>query len=369
MRFGQAVSLVECVHKSQSVKQTIFLLGPPGIGKSSVAKEVARRNADEQIDVVIVDLSNCLPEDLNGLPKTDGDVMKFIPDEWLHKLCSPEANAILVLDDLAAASSSIQVATRQLALDRRIHNHVLGPKVTIIVTGNRATDRAKASMLPSHFRNSVLQIVMEPDFDSWSAWYRAQAPRVNLLVLAFLVFAPKHFSTLPSDADELGSFATPRTWAMLGQLLPIIMPLQDETILHETVVGLVGTGVGSEFLSFLRLQKDIIPPADILRDPQAAIPNPEQVERSLLVAFCYSIVSAVVTHGAEGGFYNLSNLVAALLHLTQNKRDIFSFSFFLVESLGGLELRRDFARVVAKMAKMNPGTMSVVRQLSDVMNS
>jgi len=366
MKFAQAVSLV-CANHKASTKQTLFFLGPPGIGKSSVAHEAKRvlKEADSiEVDVVVVDLSNALPEDLNGLPKTDGEVMRFVPDEWLYRLCRPGAQAILVLDDLAAASSAIQVATRQLALDRRIHNHVLSEGVSIIVTGNRSTDGAKATQLPSHFRNSVLLVSMDPDFDSWVSWYRRQEG-VDRSIVSFLLFAKKFFSSSPQEADNLGAFATPRSWSMLGRMLSYVVPLRDEEILRETVYGLVGSGPGVEYLAFRSMQNDVVDIPHFLRDPKGAIPSPSELERSYLIAICSAAVARVVESKGANDTYD--NLVYAMAHVAQDKRDLFAYAFQLTESLGGKEGRQKFSFAVNRVAKQDRSVIALVKGISELM--
>jgi hypothetical protein len=238
--------------------QTVCLLGAPGIGKTSSARELAvqmtehRRKSDPNAKAAVsrvLDLSSMLPEDLGGLPyakdRGDGRVTKYAPPEWLAEICEPDAYGVLVFDDLPAASTAIQVASRQASLERRVHDHYIAPGVMIIVTGNRREDKSAASTLPAHFRNSVMILTVEADFKRWETWYHDQG--YDSLVTQFLTYRSAHFSHLPADADANGAFATPRTWSMLGRL---IATGRKTGTLRDMAAGLVGEGVTTELMAF-----------------------------------------------------------------------------------------------------------------------
>ena len=263
--------------------QTVCLLGAPGIGKTSAARELAqmmtehRRKSDPGAKPAVarvLDLSSMLPEDLMGLPYgqdgAEGRVTKYAPQEWLADVCSPDAYGVLVFDDLPAASTAIQVASRQASLERRIHDHRIAPGVMIIVTGNRREDKSAASTLPAHFRNSVMILTVEPDFKRWETWYHDQG--YDALVTQFLTYRSAHFSRLPADADVHGAFATPRTWAMLGRL---VETGRKTGSLRDMAAGLIGEGVASELMAFELVRSQLVSPDKVLADPESALPNPK----------------------------------------------------------------------------------------------
>jgi hypothetical protein len=263
--------------------QTVCLLGAPGIGKTSAARELAqmmtehRRKSDPGAKPAVarvLDLSSMLPEDLMGLPYgqdgAEGRVTKYAPQEWLADVCSPDAYGVLVFDDLPAASTAIQVASRQASLERRIHDHRIAPGVMIIVTGNRREDKSAASTLPAHFRNSVMILTVEPDFKRWETWYHDQG--YDALVTQFLTYRSAHFSRLPADADVHGAFATPRTWAMLGRL---VETGRKTGSLRDMAAGLIGEGVATELMAFELVRSQLVSPDKVLADPESALPNPK----------------------------------------------------------------------------------------------
>jgi hypothetical protein len=256
--------------------QTVCLLGAPGIGKTSAARELSRlqteymrsKGATKDAVCEVRDLSSSLPEDLGGLPYRDGDTTRYAPQTMIRNVCEPEAYGILVLDDLPAASTAVQVAARQISLEHRVHDHHISSRVMVIVTGNRREDKSAAATLPAHFRNSVLLLTVEPDFKSWETW--AHDSGIDQLVTQFLTFRPAYFSMLPKDADAQGAFATPRTWSMLGRLLDVARKTNS---LHEMSAGLVGEGITKELVAFEMLRTQLVSPDKVLADPEGALPD------------------------------------------------------------------------------------------------
>lgn len=276
MKFSDIVPVISDLPPSE----TVVMLGAPGIGKSSVgeavAKEMQKRARAQNGDappVVFhpVDLSSKLPEDIGGLPFRDGNVTEYCPTAWVHDLCKPGAYGVLLLDDLPAATQAVQVACRQIALDRRVHRHIFSPGIRVIVTGNRREDKSAASQLPAHFRNSSVMLQLQVDTAEWRT-YAAQAGGVHAAILGYVTWKPSNLSRLPKDQDaETGAFATPRSWMKLAKCMPTA--LKHDRVL-DVAAGLVGTGVATEFKSFLDLFNEFPDPAAILEHPETA-PRPD----------------------------------------------------------------------------------------------
>jgi hypothetical protein len=262
--------------EANRIPQTVCLLGAPGIGKTSAARELARlmteymgKLGNETPAVCEVrDLSSSLPEDLGGLPYRDNDTTRYAPPVSIRRICEPGAYGVFVLDDLPAAPTAVQVASRQISLEHRVHDHEISRQVMIIVTGNRREDKSAASTLPAHFRNSVLMYTIEPDFKKWETW--AHEAGVDQLITQFLTFRMAHFSRLPADADQQGAFATPRTWVMLSQELKVARKLDT---LRETAAGLVGDGVATELVAFELVRTQLVAPEKVLSSPETALPD------------------------------------------------------------------------------------------------
>jgi hypothetical protein len=324
MRFQKTVDLLVGMHEA-GVRRTVFLIGPPGIGKTSIAREAARQIGGK---CWVNDLSSSLVEDLKGLPRPDGDVMRFIPDEKLKEACTDGAKGFFVLDDLAAADRSLQVAARQLSLDLTMHNHILSTDVSVVVTGNRRSDGAAAATLPSHFRNSVITLEVEPSLDDWSAWYRGTG--LAPAVLAFLTYRPAHLSQLPDKASENGAFATPRSWAMFAETMPVA---QEAGCLFDVASGAVGTGVASEFCAWLALRDKL--------------GQPDQLT---------AMISGIVEHTLQADKItkaSLERLVAAMAWTTRESREFAVFGIQQLAALGSTSVQNRFNRCLVGMRDTN----------------
>jgi MoxR-like ATPase len=322
MRFQKTVDLLVGMHEA-GVRRTVFLIGPPGIGKTSIAREAARQIGGK---CWVNDLSSSLVEDLKGLPRPDGDVMRFIPDEKLKEACTDGAKGFFVLDDLAAADRSLQVAARQLSLDLTMHNHILSTDVSVVVTGNRRSDGAAAATLPSHFRNSVITLEVEPSLDDWSAWYRGTG--LAPAVLAFLTYRPAHLETMPV-AQEAGC-------------------------LFDVASGAVGTGVASEFCAWLALRDKLVSPKDLLLNPKRALPDPGVLigQPDQLTA----MISGIVEHTLQADKItkaSLERLVAAMAWTTRESREFAVFGIQQLAALGSTSVQNRFNRCLVGMRDTN----------------
>lgn len=350
MRYEDIVTLAFELWKGGAVETPLTLLGPPGIGKSSIGPDLAQRMGKYVQEAQptaagplceIIDLSSRLPEDIGGLPfrdkEGDIDTVLYAPQAWLARLCQDKVYGVLLLDDLPAAAPSVQVATRQLVLDRKVGDHKLSDGIMILVTGNRREDKSAASTLPAHFRNSVGLLELEPDLEGWCEWY-GQQPNHAPIVSSFLRYRARLLSQLPKDADRRGAFATPRTWAKVGRAYDVANRLNA---ILDMASGLVGEGPATEFLAFVNVRSQLVDPAAVLNDPIKALPDPErnlaQVDRAYAMTTGLGETAAAWRTGKTKERREKAPLalMRALGHATQGNREYIATGVATYTSNGG----------------------------------
>lgn len=327
MRFRDAVELIGKL----PVEQSVLLLGAPGSAKSSCTRAVGEACGSDAV-VEVRDLCSHLPEDLLGLPYREDGVTRYAPPGWLARLAQSGVQGVLVLDDLSAASPSVQTAAFKLVLERRAGDITLAPGVRVMGTANRREDRSGATALPAALRNRCVILELVPDIEEWAAW--ALSNGVHELVPAFLRFRPALLSVPAKEADQRGAFASPRSWAALGRSITAV---GETPHLFELAAGHVGEGPATEFVSFCRLHKELPDPRALLADPMKALPDPPSArDPSRLIALgCAVSGFAAKSRDRDAPL----RLLRALGHVSREAREYAAVGVSTYGALGG-DLRR-----------------------------
>src|SRR5437867_3167799 len=100
-------------------RQPVFIWGGPGIGKSSIVRQLAQtlRQTLQDIRALLLD-----PVDLRGLPFLGADNRsKWATPDFLPQ----DGEGILFLDELNAAPAMVQASCYQLVLDRKLGEYTL----------------------------------------------------------------------------------------------------------------------------------------------------------------------------------------------------------------------------------------------------
>ncbi len=131
-----------------------------------------------------------------------------------------------------------------------------------MAAGNLEDDNAIVNPMGSALISRFAHFYVTHDHKEWMEW---AAGEVDIRITSFLGAFPKHLYTF--DADATTPYSCPRTWHLLSNTIA------DQKIdgSHAKLLSsLLGEGVANEFLSYLKLYKDIISFEDIMRDPSGA---------------------------------------------------------------------------------------------------
>lgn len=274
-----------------------YLSGSPGIGKSSIIKQVA-----EKLNLFVIDhrLSTSEPTDMNGLPDFDKDgYAYFAPFRGIFPIVGtplpknrnkpirdankrtekdpdgviidyePYRGWLLFLDELPAAPREVQAAAFKLILDRMVGQNYLHPQVWIVAAGNLITDRSVVNHLVTAMQSRLIHFELEVCHKEWLqdvALPRNFDPRI-------IGFIGQHAESKlmdfrPDHHDK--TFACPRTWDFLNDLLQVYnkrkVDISDDHL--PAIAGTISTGVGTEFLTYCKSWKQLVTTREILADPR-----------------------------------------------------------------------------------------------------
>lgn len=212
-----------------------MIWGPPGIGKSSIVAQVARRHGLRLIDLRLGQLA---PTDLRGLPVPEDGVAQWYPPEFLPH----ESKGILFMDELNMAAPVMQGIAQQLILDRRVGSYAVPEGWFVWAAGNRKEDQASVYEMPAPLRNRFIHLTVEPHYPSWQAY--AARTGLHEQIQAFLAFRS---DLLFEFAPSATAFPTPRTWEIASDLHAADLDIAKA----------VGEGAAGEFYAYLDVYERI----------------------------------------------------------------------------------------------------------------
>ncbi len=245
-------------------KVPLFLWGPPGIGKSSIVRQIASERGVGFIDLRLTLLD---PTDLRGFPFFDQSAHKAIwaPPAFLPDGSNPEG--ILFLDELNTAAPMVQASAYQLILDRRIGEYELPEGWAIVAAGNRESDRGAVFRMPAPLANRFVHLEMEIDAAQWRSW--ALENGFDPSVVGFISDRPDALFMFDAKSAHR-SFATPRSWEYVDRILK---STPEPELLMPLISGSIGEELAAEFLSWRAAAKQLPDLDAILRGEAQPVPQ------------------------------------------------------------------------------------------------
>ena len=294
-------------------KRPIFIWGAPGIGKSDIIADVAKSQNRPLIDIRLPLME---PTDMRGIPyladvkiyDSNGVLVKDeVGQPITEKLFTwsnpsdlptdPNSRALVFFDEMSAAPPSVQVATYQIILNRRIGNYTLPKDVVIVAAGNRVKDKGVAYNMPMPLANRFTHLTLAVDFDDWKEW--ALLNRVHKDVVGYLSFQPNDLNNFVPSSDSY-AFATPRSWFFASELLQepndngdIVDTSLPVDVLGDMIKGTVGEGPGIKFMTYRQSAANLPHAKDVLSGKVTKL-NVKQIDimYALTTALAYELVDS-----------------------------------------------------------------------------
>lgn len=304
--------LNELIKRHYAVRESMFVFGTVGIGKSegvkAAAQEIAlelkreyvewtklteleKQNllAPDQVKKVFIfadlRISQLEPSDLQ-IPdiKSDADYLQRKYD-LLFKVCStPETKGIIFFDELNLAPPSLQASLYQIINDNEFGDLKLSDGIFRIGAGNTEEDQTNVFEMGSALvdRFSIFKL-MPADVEEWEDW--AVDNDINTSIISFLHYKPGSLHKRISDVNADIVQPTHRSWFKVSKLIDGIT---DYDLIERLAAGRVGEGVAVEFTAYMRLSEQI--------DIQAILKNPAKSKLPAIdrTDMLYSLISGIV---------------------------------------------------------------------------
>lgn len=243
-----------------------MLTGPPGIGKSSIVEQLAKKYRLKLIDIR---LSQCDPCDLNGFPQVNGRRAKYLPmdtfpleDDVLPK---EYLGYLVFFDEFNSPSMAVQAAAYKIILDRKVGQHNLHPCVVMVCAGNRAIDGAIVNRTSTAMQSRLVHGELMVDHKIWSLW--ASSNKLSDKVISYINHRPDKLHEFnPNHNDK--TFPCPRTWEFLSRLELFGKDTIPMRVKLPGFAGCVGEGTAREFLNYCDVYQHIPTYAAIKKDPK-----------------------------------------------------------------------------------------------------
>ena len=279
---------LEFLSTRQGHHTPVMLWGPPGVGKSQMVAQVARKH---EVAVIDIRLSQMEPSDLRGIPFRSGSQVEWavpalLPDSDRHGV-----EGILFLDEITSAPPAVSAAAYQLILDRRLGEYKIPEHWAIFAAGNRQGDRGVTYTMPAPLANRFSHFEVETNLDDWVIWAYRNA--IDERIIAFLRFRPELLFDF-DPAHNPVAFPSPRSWEFAHRGLQKFD--HHPQLLQSALQACVGPAAGVELHAFVNNLEQMPDLDGIIAGREIAVPT----EIDLQYAVAAALVGRAIRASEQG---------------------------------------------------------------------
>jgi hypothetical protein len=278
----KASNITKVVSSLIDKKLPVFIWGSPGIGKSSIVKQISK---DKELEFLDLRLSLLDPTDLKGIPFFNADTKEGVWAKPSFLPSKPNSKGILFLDEINTAPPAVQASAYQLILDRRVGEYELPEGWSIVAAGNRENDRGVVYKMPPPLANRFVHFEMEVDFNDWKAW--AYSSKIESTIIAYIAYDKSMLFTFDVTSNEK-SFATPRSWEYVDSIVKSDI---EADLMLDSISGAVGREAAIGYLSFKKVMNDL-PDLNAILD--GSLKELEVDDSKVVMALAIGLVNAIL---------------------------------------------------------------------------
>lgn len=250
-----------------ATKEVPLIVGESGIGKTALAKELAKKN---NWNLVVID-GNLLKEgEIGGLPTVEdyegiknpkGNTLKKITVYAVHTKLQEIDNLIhrgrevlLFIDEINRCEHTVQQELMNLILNREINGYKLHDNVKIMAAMNPSSKYGdgfdyQVVDMDSAQENRFVWLYMDSEIKAWLNW--AKGYGIEEKVMEFISTFPEY---LHDRDNEDHAKATPRSYERVSKIYKLYKDSQGsipKRVFLEILKGNLGKKIAQEFFGFI----------------------------------------------------------------------------------------------------------------------
>jgi hypothetical protein len=282
-----------------------YMEGAPGLGKTQSKRQVA---AALGLNYVSLIGSQYDPAELAGwaLPVDGTEKMKRSEPDWWPDGSTP---TLLDLDELPQSTTAVQNIFAQLVNERRIGKRQLPDNVVITASGNRLSDKAGTSAIPTHLRDRLMFLPVEADLEDVIAYL--QRNNADERICGYLRARPEFLHKFDRDQTACPS---PRSWDRVNTILTRFSV--DPLCMSYSIAGQVGVEAAADFQTYLKVTAQ-------MPDIDGIIANPRGSQIPANMSILHAVCAALSKRMHDG---NAQNIIEYMKRLPQQE-----FAAFIIK--------------------------------------